>query len=442
MSAVTLDSDKLGDLGAPKPIEVPATLYRQGKREMYHLTVTLAQLTQLVPKRPDPEQPIEGNRRVDPKRARKFGDYVIERDDWVSPAIIVRAPSGEVKFAPAHEFADGTAWGVLEIPLHVLTSILLLDGQHRTLGIFIALDEINERIRELKDGVAAAEADQNPHVLGELEKSLAKAIAGRDRLNKDHISIDLAVVTTDQGKQMFVDIADNAKGVNPDFTTILDQRDVVNRMAAQLIEDHPLFEGRVERGQSTRMSAKNPNFIGAKSVADIARAVNVGVGGRVGKRVQDELSKELPIAVERVETFLDVLVAAFPELEAMIDEDIDPIDLREEGSEHRSMVASATMLRILAGVYHDLTVGGKGADEEPLNRSEVEVFFSLLAPKLRDVPIDEKDPFWMPTGVFLAGATAPSARQGSMSSLVRQIVDWARHGNPALAGQAELEVVA
>ena len=86
---------------------------------------------------------------------------------------------------------------------------------------------------------------------------------------------------------MFVDIADNAKGVNPDFTTNLDQRDVINRMASDLIDNHPLLKGRVELGQSSRMSAKNPNFIGAKSVADIARAVNLGVSGRVGKRVQD-----------------------------------------------------------------------------------------------------------------------------------------------------------
>lgn len=441
MSALNLDANKLGEIGAPKPIEVPATLYRQGKREMYHLTVTLAQLTQLVPKRPDPEKPIEGNRRVDPKRARKFGDYVLERDDWVSPAIIVRVPSGEVTFTPAHEFADGTAWGVLEIPLHVLSEILLLDGQHRTLGTFIALDEINEKIRQLKDGIGAAEADENPHVIGELQKQLSKAVTGRDRLNQEHISIDLAVVTTDQGKQMFVDIADNAKGVNPDFTTILDQRDVINRMAAQLIEDHPLFEGRVERGQSSRMSAKNPNFIGAKSVADIARAVNVGVGGRVGKRVQDELSKGLPTAVERVETFLDVLVAGFPELEAMIDGEIEPIDLREEGSEWRSMTASATMLRVLAGAYHELAVETKG-DAEPLSRSEVEVFFKSLAPKMRDIPIEEDDTFWMPTGVFLPGATAPSARQGSMGSLVRQIVEWAREGNPQLSDHGELEAVA
>jgi DGQHR domain-containing protein len=438
---VKLDSSKLGDIGAPKPIEVPATSYKQGRRSMYHLTVTLAQLTQLIPKRPDPEKPIEGNRRVDPKRAKKFGDYVLERDNWVSPAIIVRMPSGEVHFEPAHEFPDGTAWGILTVPLHVLTEILLLDGQHRTLGTFLALDEINEKISELRDGVESAKADENLPLIADQEKKLKRAVDGRERLNKEHISVDLALVSTTQGKQMFVDIADNAKGVNPDFTTILDQRDVINRMASDLIDNHPLLEGRVELGQSSRMSAKNPNFIGAKSVADIARAINLGVTGRVGVRVQDELTKELPVAVKRVSTFLDVLVAAFPELEAMVEGDIDPVDLRAEDSEHRSMIGSATMLRVLGGVYRELTTPTEKG-EKPMTRSDVEVFFTSLAPKLRAIPVEEGDSFWMPTGAFVPGATAPQARQGSMTSLVKEIVGWARNGNPMLSAQTELEAVA
>jgi DGQHR domain-containing protein len=432
MSTIEIDASRLGDIGAPKPIEVPATSYRQGGRQMYHLTVTLAQLTQLVPKRPDPSKPIEGNRRVDPARARKFGEYVLERDNWVSPAIIVRAPSGEVEFEALHNFPDGTAWGILRIPLHVLTEILLLDGQHRTLGTFIALDEVNERIRTKRDGVEKAKVDDNAAVVATMEKSLQRLLDARERMNREHIAIDLAVVSTMQGKQMFVDIANNAKGVNPDFTTILDQRDVINRIAAELIEDHPLLADRVELGQSTRMSATNPNFIGAKSVADIVRAVHLGISGRVGARVQDELTRTLPAAVREVATFLDVLVAGFDDLREMMEGTIEPIDLRIEDSTHRSMVGSATMLRALAGAYHELTAPGDKATP-PMTRSEVEVFFGRLAPKMRDIPIAEHDPLWMPTGAFIPGTNAPQARQGTINALVKSLVNWAREGNPNLS---------
>jgi hypothetical protein len=429
-TAIQIDSAALGDLGTPKPIELPATLYRQGGRTMYHASVTLAQVTQIVPKRPDPEQPIEGNRKVDAGRAKKFGEYVLSREDWVSPAIIVRAPSGEIEFTPAHQFPDGTAWGVLKIPLHVLTEILLLDGQHRTLGTFLALDEINERIRKSRDSVeAAARNDSEPEVRALLQNKLDRDLETRERMNREHIAIDMAVVSTDQAKQMFADIANNAKGVNRDFTTILDQREVVNRMAADLIQDHELLKDRVETGQGGRMSAKNPNFVGAKAIADVVRAVHVGVIGRIGNRVEDELSRQQPQAVAEVEDFFNTLVAANPDLRAMIDGDIQPIELREEGP-HRSMISSATMLRVLAGVYHDLMHPADGS--QPLTRAEVEVFFAKLAPKLKEVPVAETNTFWMSTGAFLPGAAAPQARQGSLKTLTRELVTRARDGHPEL----------
>ncbi len=426
--AISIDPASLTNIGAPRPIEVPATRYRQGGRVMFHLTTTLAQLTQLVPKRPDPSEPIEGNRRVDPKRARNFGHYVLEKDDWVSPAIIVRAPSAEVEFEVSHSFEDGTAWGVLKIPLHVLTEILLLDGQHRTLGTFMAIDEINERIRTERDSLEAARADENGPVIAEMEAALKKLLDTREKLNHEHIAVDIALVSTTQAKQMFVDIANNAKGVNRDFTTILDQRDVINRIAVELIESHPLLADRVELGQANnRLSPKNPNFIGAKTVADIARAVQVGVSGRVGARIEDELSRNLPEAASKVVTFLDLLVAAFPDLRAMIDGDLDPGELRVDVSPHRSMIASATMLRALAGAYHDLTEKPANVGEpKPLKRSELEVFFANLAPKMRMIPIAEDNDFWMSTGAFLAGSSAPQGSQGPMIALTRSLVAHAR----------------
>jgi DGQHR domain-containing protein len=441
--SIALDASRLSNIGAPKPIEVPATRYYQGGRTMFHVTLTLAQLTQLIPKRPDPNQPMEGNRRVDPGRAGKFAQYVLAKEDWVSPAIIVRAPSGEVDFDVIHPFDDGTAWGILKIPLHVLTEILLLDGQHRTLGAFIAIDEINEQIRSKRDAVQAAANDENAPVLAELNASLNKLIATRERLNKEHIAVDLALVSTNQGKQMFVDIASNAKGVNRDFTTILDQRDVINRIAVDLMENHPLLIDRVEIGQSTRMSTTNPNFIGAKTVADLVRAVNIGVSGRIGKRVEDELTRNMPAAVAKVVAFLDVLVAGSPELQHLVDEEIEPVELRAENSPERTMIASATMLRALAGAYHDLTKPPVSqGDPMALKRSEVEVFFSKLAPKLREIPITENEQFWMSTGAFMPGTSAPQASQGNINALVASLVSWARSSDRAVNAEAAITVAA
>lgn len=426
MTDISLDRSVLGDnLGVAKPVEVPATRYRQGGRDMFHITVAVAQLPQIVVKRPDPDHVIEGNRKVDASRARKFGTYLLGNADWVSPAIIVRAPVSELRFTPAQPFEDGTAWGVLTIPLDILTEILLLDGQHRTLGAFMALDTINEQIMAKRDAIERAGRNGNDDTLPEMTQQLEQLRATRDRFSREHVSVDIALVATDNAKQMFADINNNAKGVNPDYTTILDQRQVINRIAAELIEDHALLKDRVELGQLTRMSASNPNLMGAKTVADLVRTVHAGVAGRIGARVEDELSRSQPDAVKRVRTFLDVLVAGFDDLQAVQDGDLEPAELRDDRSPNRSMIGSATMLRVLAGVYHEL-VRADDDSTQPMSRAEIEMFFRDLAPKLRDIPIAEDDDFWLPTEAFIPNTSAPQARQGTMIKLVRTLVERAR----------------
>jgi hypothetical protein len=411
-------------LGGAKPVELAATRYRQGGRVQYHITIPVAELIRLV-QRPDPSRPLQGNRKVDPRRAKKFGEYLLKNHDWVSPAVIVRVPLHEVAFEAKVELPDGTAWGVLRIPLDVVSEIVLLDGQHRSLGVFNALELINDRITRLRETVAKMkEQGASREAIAEEEARLATDVQIRKRLGEEHISIDVAEVGERHAKQMFGDINNNAKGVNPDYTTVLDQRDVVNRIAVQLIESHVLLQDRVETGQSTRMSPGNENFLGAKGVADIVRAVLVGTG-RVGVRVEDEISKNMARSTRRVEQFLDVLVAAFDDLRDIADNRQSPRDLRE-----RSMLGSVTMLRVLAATYHALTKSDPASGKIAWSRAEVEDFFRKLAPHLRRIPITAKDKFWLDTKAFVSGGTAPMASQGSIKSLVSTMETWARNGLP------------
>ena len=132
-----------------------------------------------------------------------------------------------------------------------------MDGQHRTLGTFLALDEVNAVISQARDGIEAAENNGDAQMQAHETKRLDRAVEQRERLNREHVSVDLAIVSTKQGAQMFVDIADNAKGVNPDFTSVLDRRDVVNRIAADLsrIASPPRGTGRVSAGRIPMISA-------------------------------------------------------------------------------------------------------------------------------------------------------------------------------------------
>ncbi len=416
-SAIIIDEMPEG-LGAPKPLQLAATRYYQGGRVMYHVTPTLADLPRFIVKRPDPEKPLEGNRRVEQKRAEKWSEYITEREDWVSPALIVNAPKGDISFEAKYEFPDGTAWGIIEIPVAALHGVQILDGQHRTLGTFMALEQVEDRIREKRDGMEAAEIDGNAELAAELQKGLKKLLTARERLANEHLAIDVVAVRGDQRKQMFVDIADNAKGINRDLTTILDQRAAVNRISVELIENHPLLIDRVESGQAARMSSKNPNLLGAKSVGDIVRALNVGVTGRVGKRIDDELATSIVAVTADASRFLDTLVIAFPDLAAVQDGELDPVDLRQH-----SLLGSATMLRVLAGVYRDLSNPDDGSN--PMTREQITTYFSDLAPEMNRIPIAEDDDFWMPSGAFMPATNAPQAQGGPLRKLVNYLVEKA-----------------
>lgn len=402
-------------LGAAKPVQMPATRYRQGGREMYHMVVPLAALPQLV-SRPDPSRPIEGNRKVNAKHAADFGDYVLDNKTWVAPSIIVRAPSGDVTFEAKAPFDDGVAWGILSIPLHVLTEILILDGQHRSLGIFLAIDKTNARIAEFVDSVRAAQEIGDVNAERELQAQLDRQKQLREKLGHEHLSVDIALVSNSEASQLFADINTNLRGVSKDFTTILDQRNVVNRIALELIENHPFLVNRVETGQENRMSSRNPNLLGAKSVADIVRAILVG-SGRISARRESEIEAAQADAVRRVGAFLDVLVDSFEDLKAVANGNIDPITLRE-----LSMLGSATMLRVLAIIYHDLVNDPAHA----LSRSEVSDYFHSIESHMREVPVEAENEFWMTTRAFVPGSTAPQARTGAVGGLVSTLTARAR----------------
>lgn len=424
------DLDVPGGLGGDLALELPATRYTQGGRTQFHLSVTIEYIPRLVLNRPDPDKPLPLNRKVKLSRARAFGKYFRQRPAWVSPAIIVRVPAGEMEFTEIHTFADGTAWGVLKIPFQALLSLEVLDGQHRTLGLFLALEETVKEIRKARDTLQKMKDEGVPgNAIPDQEKYLKRQLAIEDRLRKEHISVDVVAVSDDEQKQMFADINNNAVGVNKDFTTILDQSKVVNRIAVALIDSHVLLEDRVESGQGSRFGQANENLMGAKNVGDIVHGVIVGTG-RVGAQREKELEADPTAAEKKVSKFLDLLVDAFPDLQQVARGDLSPKDLRQ-----KSLLGSTTMLRVLAAVYHDLSEPPKpatGPQPLPLSQADIRDYFSRLAPHMGAIPIKDDDDIWLPTGAFLPGGNAPQARQGSIKSLVDAMVDWARNGNPKL----------
>ncbi len=423
MSAAEINPEDFKSVGVARRLELPAFHYRQGGRDQYSTVVSVLEVPTFIARKPDPNTRLDGNRKVDGPRSKRFAEYVRDAKTWVSPSIFVgvHREHNSLKFDEKARFANGTSFGVLSIPSNETQHILIVDGQHRTLG-FHTLDEIiDERRRQLLRLIETSEKNGGPEVTEHKQrhKKLKDRIAD---LGGEHITIEIVEATETDRIQIFADIANNAKGIRPDFKVFSDQRDVVNRIARDVATEHSLLEGRVEDGQSRSMSASNPNLIGAKNVADIVRAVHIGVTGRVGKRIEDELTKNEVQAGAKVKQFLDTLLSSFAPLRAIVNNEQTPQELRKE-----SMLGYGTTLRVLAGVYHDLKRANEaGEGQESFSEAEVRAVFKLLEPRLSEIPVAEDNEFWIGSGAFMAGGNAPQSMQGALRSLTDYLVDWAR----------------
>lgn len=387
-----------------------ATRYAQGARRVYSLDLSLAQVASYLPA-PDPTRPTEGNRRVREGHAAAFGRYVHEQEGWVSPALLLRGPD-IFKFEVKEEIA-GTEFGILSVPRLARADIKTLDGQHRILGIHLELARIARELEKKRELLARGKKNgETAPVLQELQEQIRALEDVRARFGRERISIQLVIEDDPTAfRQMFVDIADNALGITSSVRTRFDSRKVANRCVEPVIK-HDLLADRVDLEQD-RIGAANPNFIGAKHVAELIRTLEVGIDGRIGRRLEDELREDA--LVEQATHFLDTITESFPPLGKVADGELAPEELRKT-----SVLGSASMLRVLAGVHYQL------ARQNDWEEEDIAEFFSALAPHL-GAPVSA-DSIWVkhvPGEIFSEGALAPKARRQDLKSLVDTITSWA-----------------
>lgn len=388
-----------------------ATRFRQGGRIVYSLELPLRVVVDIISK-PDPHRPTEANRRINDAHARGFARYVRQNANWIAPALLLRA-SETFKFDVEDEIS-GIQFGVLRIPRRSRNDLKILDGQHRVLGLHYASEEIAAELDRQRGLLTAARRQENGELVRIYETKIQELEEQRLRMEREQISIQIYIEDDPEWyKQMFVDIADNALGITSTIRARFDHRKVVNR-ALDIVLDHALLKGRVDL-QQDRVVGSNPNLMGAKHVAEIIRTIQAGISGRISRRQEEEL-KEADLA-ERTNAFLDVLVSSFPVLSSVIEGKLTPESLRKT-----SLLGSTTMLRVLAGVYHELV---KEIPEEAVGD-----FFAKLAPHM-DAPVTEDGPWvGIPGEIFSPGTTAPKARYQDMQRLVEAIVGWWRREPP------------
>lgn len=395
----------------------------QGDRTVYSVRVPLADLPVILPL-PDPDKPDPDNRKVDPNHAKKFAKYLHERPDWVAPALLAR-DSGGCRFEVANE---QVGIGYLTVPWTAggIGRMTTIDGQHRILGVYQEKKRITDEVARIDHELLTA---TNPAKKDALEEERLIWLDRMNRLKTDFVGLDIYVEPDRvRGKQMFVDVADNAKGISGAVRARFDMQRIANRTLSDVV-DHPLLKGKVDI-ERDRMTAKNRNLMGAKHVADLTRAVIAGPGGRMSKKAEAMTDSEV---IEKVKDFLNIISEAFTGLAAVTEEDIDNYDpkLSEKRKNEptapptkamelraTSLLGSVGMLRALAGVFRNMR-------EDGAEDGDIYEFFKRLDPHMA-TPVSEKS-IWRTSAAnedFEPEAAAPIMRQQNILHLTDVITKW------------------
>ncbi|MFJ2196353.1 DNA sulfur modification protein DndB [Streptomyces violaceusniger] len=401
---LTVDTSRL--IGVARSSTYLAMRSVQGGRDVYSIRVPLHDLIDVMPI-PDPEYVDEDNRRVNVRHAKEFGLY-LKNPQWVAPALLAR-DAGGCTYNPL-DGSDGMV-GYLAIPWtnSGMSLILTIDGQHRILGIYLEIKRIAAEILTIDRALAkkGLKEDRVTKLTTEKEQLQTEL----ERLRTESIGVDIYHEPDGvAARQMFVDVADNARGISAAVRSRFDSSKVANRTLDQVVK-HALFRGRVDMEQD-RMTRTNINLIGAKHVADITRAVMFGISGRTSKA--KESAFEDHEVVNRVLDFLDCISEAFPDLAAVADGTLTPQELRD-----KSLLGSVGILRVLAAVYRILTE--KGADSQAVT----DFFRSLdshMAAPVAETSVWRQD--LKTSGSFEVGAYAPVMRQQNLTYIVDAITSW------------------
>lgn len=401
---------------------------REGGRKTFIIALPLHLISKYVPI-PDPDKPFPGNRRVNKRHAEKFGEYWRETKNWVAPPLLV-----DTILPLNSDFVEkfgvgGVDVGVLRLGYNSAEELAILDGQHRILGWKLVGERLSRELKNAYMNLEAARRDGHVDLESKILREIEEIRADQHRFETEFVTLEIMQgVSEEDHKQAFNDIATNARGITKSVTVSFDRRSMINRIAIDMSESVELLAGRVD-WEKDRIAGANPNFISGKNLADIVRHVTLGIDGRMTNRREKELSEHG--VSELVEAFFRVLVSSFPQLKQVEADAIAAMDLRGQ-----DMVSSATVLRVLAGVFHNLAVDISDESRPKLDEAGVEKvaqLFSSLSSHT-EFPVD---PRWMDTGFFLENAKAPSSRAQDLRGLTNLITEWGDAGEIFLPSSEE-----
>lgn len=391
-------------------LELDAQRFQQGGRTAYSLVMGLGILDGNVPPFVNAERIDNANRRFLPKHSKNIADYVYGKEDWVLGAILLGIDPDAIEFV-AYEDEDGQSsatLGFIRIPLDGGTSsIKILDGQHRRMGI----RSVRERLRhEIQQAEVQSSRNGNDRSLKQLEIM-------SERL--DEMAIPVMIyeeANTQDLRRMFSDLA-QTRNIDAATKTRFDDRDPFNRAAVELVElgRSALLSGRVEMERTTPNRRSN-DLLAINQLARCLKVLSFGYGRRASRpRILEALhnyDELIDLGISWADEFLP---SARHEYEILLDIELEEDYIAKNRSTH--LAYSATVLQLLAGCYHQWGELGREFDE--------------LTGWLRDQDFerDSEDCMFRTTGMLTLTNPSLISRRQSVQDTIDYIIEQAQLAN-------------
>ena len=370
-------------------LRTPAHHFVQGGRDVYCFTLDLRTLDGLLPHRVENDVVHEANRRLTPSHAKKIEMYVDERDDWLSGSMLLGIGERAIDFRPYPDEngEENPNIGELRIRGNWASTMRIFDGQHRRKAISDLLRRLSE------------EDDRSDKYEALIEESIPIVLYVED----DIIAL----------RQMFAD-ASKTKSIEANTVTMFDQRDAFNLTALRLAEESKLFCGRVEMERTT-VSRTSQRLVAVNQLASTLKTLDVGYNGRVRKDRNDAHLMNLDQLYERCEVWADeFLPAARWEYRGFLTGEISVADIPRIRT--TSFAYNATVIRILAGCYHEWRKDGSD--------------WRALASFFKDACLEPNrgaGTLLVDAGAVASGGATPFARIQEVTKAIDYIVDQARN---------------
>jgi DGQHR domain-containing protein len=397
--------------------KIKASRYKLGGKSVFIVSLPLNLISAHLPI-PDPDEPFDGNRRVNLNHAKKFGEYWRQEERCITAPLLFDTMHPLSSEFEVEGSAGGIDFGELLLPHNSNQVLDILDGQHRILGWHLISGQINKEMKEARSNLSRATSANETESIILWQRRVDELRAELQRLDTNFVTLQIVEgLTVEEHEQVFADIVKYAKGITKSVTVRFNQREIVNQIAIEAMDTIPLLEGRTDF-EKDRATGSSEYLISAKNVADIVFHTLVGLPGRMTAKREKNWA---PIVAGKVVTsFFQTLVASFPELQQVQDDELQPAEFRA-----RSLLGSPTVLRCLAGAFHGIAVveeRDKTPHVTPSGQKKAEELFKKLSGHM-SLPISDE---WFATGYFPEKTSnAPSSKTQDLNGLTKLIASWA-----------------